>query len=144
MADVLQLAQEIEQTFTQEREAIDNLKKGLDLRVAKVKKRERDIDEREKQLAEWERALNAKYEEVSRIENAKELEEKARIKNADTELTFKNVVAERQKAEQSLIEVQARQDEVLKRELAVSEREKTYREKIRREFADSLVSKFRQ
>jgi len=138
--DIITIAQQAQELVENEKKEIDGQKKGLDLRMARIKKRESEIAERDKQLAEWEVALNKKYEEISRIENAKLLEMRAtdQENKAQVKLAEANKLAEQ--AKEKLAEIELREQQVLDRELAVTTREKEYRTKLQQEFAQSLVA----
>ena len=142
MVDVFSLAQEIQAEFYKQKVEIDNLKKGLDLRMARVKKAERDAQEKNVQLADWEKVLNKKYEEVSRMENAKFLELRAQQDNVKAEEQRKDALRISEETEKMLMEVKQRQTEVQAREVAVTEREKDYRQKIKREVADKMAETY--
>lgn len=76
--DLLESVKKVQEELTAREDAISRAKTGLDLRSSRVKKRERDLDEREKQLGEWEKVLTAKFEELHRIRNAQVLESKGK------------------------------------------------------------------
>lgn len=142
MPDVLELAKEMQADFDKQREEMENLKKGLNLRAAKVKKAERELEEKNKQLAEWEVALNKKYEEVSRMENAKFLEMKAQQEVAKAEQERIEIRRIAEETELKLAEIKLREEEVVAREQAVTQREKGYREKIKRQVADKMAEQY--
>lgn len=142
MPDVLELAKEMQADFDKQRIEVENLKKGLDLRAAKVKKAEKEIEEKNKQLAEWEIALNKKYEEVSRIENAKFLEMKAEQEVAKAEQERIEIRKIAEDTEKKLAEIKLREEEVVVREQEVTQREKDYREKIKRQVADKMAEQY--
>lgn len=142
MPDVLELAKEMQADFNRQQEEMENLKKGLNLRAAKVKKAERELEEKNKQLAEWEIALNKKYEEVSRIENAKFLEMKAEQEVAKAEQERIEIRKIAEDTEKKLAEIKLREEEVVVREQEVTQREKDYREKIKRQVADKMAEQY--
>ena len=138
--DILQLAQQAQDIVNSQQKEIDGQKKGLDLRMARIKHREKDVDERDKQLAEWEVALNKKYEEVSRIENARLLEMRANDQETKAQIKLAEARKTADDAKAKLAEVTLREEQILARELAVTTREKEYRTKLQQEFAQSLVA----
>lgn len=138
--DIVTIAQQAQELVEKEKQEIDGQKKGLDLRMARIKKRENEIDERDKQLAEWEKALNKKYEEISRIENAKLLEMRANDQETKAQIKLAEANKLAEEGRQKLAEVALREQQVLDRELAVTTREKEYRTKLQQEFAQSLVA----
>ena len=138
--DILQAAQEAQDFIKTQQDEIEGKKKGLDLRMARIKKRETDIQDREKQLAEWEVVLNRKYEEVSRLENATLLESRAQDQEIKAEAKLAEARKKAEKVDVQLKEIAIREQQVLDRELAVTTREKEYRTKLQQEFAQSLVA----
>lgn len=142
MADVFELAKEMQADFDKQKEELENSRKGLNLRAAKIKKAEGEITEKEKQLGEWERVLNQKYEEVSRMENAKFIEMRAQQDVAKAEQQRAETRRVLEETEKRLLEIKLREEEVVAREQAVTQREKDYREKIRREIADKMASQY--
>ena len=108
--------------------------------MARIKKREGDIAEREKQLSEWEAVLNKKYEEVSRLENASILESRAQDQDNKAQMRLAEARKDAEEAQKKLAEVTLREAQILERELAVTTREKEYRTKLQQEFAQSLVA----
>jgi len=145
MADTksfIQLAEEAEKFIKIQKEEIDKKNKSISMRTGRVKKQEQQALEKEKQLKEWETALNAKYEEISRIENAKFLELRA---NQDNERAGQKL-AEAQKlskqAEEMMAEAKAMKEEIYKREEKCTIREKGMRERIKNEVAQGLMAGF--
>lgn len=138
--DIISLAQQAQELVDTQQKEIDGQKKGLDLRMARIKHRETDIAEREKQLSEWEVALNKKYEEISRIENAKLLEMRANDQETKAQIQLAEARKTADQAKSKLAEVELREQQILDRELAVTTREKEYRTKLQQEFAQSLVA----
>jgi hypothetical protein len=138
----LQLADEADKLVKAQLDEVEKAKVGLNLRTARVKKSERDAQEKEKQLAEWELALNRKYEEVSRMENAKFLESKANQQNERASQMLAKAEDLKTKAEAELAEAHFMKEEIAARELAVTAREKDMRERIKREVADGLLKSF--
>lgn len=138
--DFMELAQEMQDDINRQREELDNVSKSITMRTGKVKKRETAAEEKEKQLSEWEKALDRKYEEISRLENSKLMELRAneQMELATSKLTEARTLED--KAKEVIKEAEFREQQILEREMAVTEREKTFREKIRREFADSFVA----
>lgn len=121
-----------------EREQIENQKKGLDLRQSRIKKREVEQAEKDKQLSEWERALNKQYEEVRRLVNVKKAQEKAEQDLTDADRRMKQVNERLRQAEELEAANKLRQEELIAKEQRILEREKTYREKIRQETVDAV------
>lgn len=138
----LQLADEADKLVKAQLDEVEKAKVGLNLRTARVKKSERDAQEKEKQLAEWEQALNRKYEEVSRMENAKFLETKANQQNERASQMLAKAEELKTKAEAELAEAKFMKEEITARELAITAREKDMRERIKREVADGLLKSF--
>lgn len=138
----LQLADEADKLVKAQLDEVEKAKVGLNLRTARVKKSERDAQEKEKQLAEWEQALNRKYEEVSRLENAKFLETKANQQNERASQMLAKAEELKTNAEAELAEAHLMKEEITARELAVTAREKDMRERIKREVADGLLKSF--
>lgn len=138
----LQLADEADKLVKAQLDEVEKAKVGLNLRTARVKKSERDAQEKEKQLAEWEQALNRKYEEVSRLENAKFLETKANQQNERASQMLAKAEELKTKAEAELAEAKFMKEEITARELAITAREKDMRERIKREVADGLLKSF--
>lgn len=139
---LIQIAEEAQKMVDAQLEEVEKLKVGLNLRQARVKKAERDAQEKEKQLAEWDKALNKKYEEVSRLENARFMEVKASQQNEHAGAKLEEAKALVKKAEADLAEAKQLRAEITEHELAVTAREKDMRERIRREVADSLLTSF--
>lgn len=138
----LQLADEADKLVKAQLDEVEKAKVGLNLRTARVKKSERDAQEKEKQLAEWERELDKKYEEVSRMENAKFLESKANQQNERASQMLAKAEELKTKAEAELAEAHFMKEEIAARELAITAREKDMRERIKREVADGLLKSF--
>lgn len=138
--DIVTLAQQAQEQVDAQQKEIDGQKKGLDLRMARIKKRETEIAEKEKQLAEWEVVLNKKYEEVSRIENARLIEMRANDQETKAQIQLAEARKTAEQAKNKLAEVTLREQQILDRELAVTTREKEYRTKLQQEFAQSLVA----
>lgn len=140
MADaILSYVQKIQDELDAREVEVENLKKGATLRTAQVKKREQQAQEKEVQLAEWEKVLNRKYEEVSRLENAKLMELRSQENHEKTIQKRKEVEVLLKEANEKLAEAKMLRDEVLKRELAVTEREKKTREEVRIEIAQGFL-----
>jgi len=138
--DILTFAQQAQDEVTKLHQEIDGQKKGLDLRMARIKKRESEIAERDKQLGEWEKVLTKKYDEVSRIENARLLEMRANDQETKAQIKLAEANKTLEAAKKQLAEAALREQQVLDRELAVTTREKEFRTKLQQEFAQSLVA----
>lgn len=138
--DIIEIAQQAQDLVKSQQHEIDAQKKGLDLRMARIKKREGDVAEREKQLSEWETVLNKKYEEVSRLENASILESRAKDQDNKAQMRLAEAMKKAEAAQAKLAEAELREQQVLERELTVTTREKEYRTKLQQEFAQSLVA----
>lgn len=136
------MAEEAQKEIEIQQAEIEKDKKGLSLRTGRVKKRENDALEKEKQLAEWERALNAKYEEVSRIENAKFLEMKSSQENEKAGMRLEEARKLIIEAESKMAEAKMMEEQVLEREKKVLAREKNMRERIKNEVAQGLLKGF--
>lgn len=138
--DIVQIAQQAQELVDKQQSEIDGQKKGLDLRMARIKHRETELMEREKQLSEWEKALTKKYDEVSRLENAKLMEIRATDQENKAQIKLAEARKSADEAKAKLAEVELREQQILDRELAVTTREKEYRTKLQQEFAQSLVA----
>lgn len=138
--DIITIAQQAQDEVTKLHQEIDGQKKGLDLRMARIKKRESEIAERDKQLGEWEKVLTKKYDEVSRIENARLLEMRANDQETKAQIKLAEANKTLEAAKNKLAEAALREQQVLDRELAVTTREKEFRTKLQQEFAQSLVA----
>lgn len=141
-ANFISLAQKAEEAIKIQLDDIAKKNKALAMRLGRVKAREKASDEKEKQLGEWEKALNKLYEEVSRKQNAIDLEVKSRQDASDIEEKFKETQILAKEAEEKLLEAKAREAEAQKREEAVTKREKEYRKKIETDFASDLIKGF--
>lgn len=142
MSDVLSLAQEMQSEFDQLKAELDNQKQSITMRTAKVKKAEVANAEKEKQLNEWEKVLNKKYEEVQRMENAKFLEMKANQEFGNAQAEKEQAVKIKKETESLIDELKLRESEVQAREMALTEREKQYRAKIKQEIANKMAEQY--
>lgn len=140
--DFASLAQQLNDFFDAQKNEITNLKKGLDLRTARIKATERDVEEKKKQLDEWDKVLNKKYEEVSRLDNARKMEEGARLEHVEADRKIADAQKQLDEVTVKLKEVEAREKEVVLRELAVSDREKNYRKTIKEETIGAIFKNF--
>jgi hypothetical protein len=139
MPNILKFAEEAQSQIDKQLKEIEGKNKALSMRTGRVKKRETAANERDKQLGEWEKALEKKYEEVQRLDAAK----LAELRSQENDLKADNKLEEAReltkKNDEKLAQIKQREAEVLAREKEATKREKGMRKKLQAEFAESLV-----
>jgi len=114
-------------------------KEELGIKIAKIDEKKKDLDKRELELEVKEKAFGKKEEEVNakflKITSDEQMISKWNEINTSIGINEELV----KKAENEHVEATIKLEEVAKRELAVQERERTYEEKIRKQFADKLL-----
>lgn len=116
--------------------SVDKEKSKIEAEKARLSKREADIELKEKEQKEYDLKLNARHEEVCRLEtkfkkvvDLTEWEAKLIVREKEMEKKIKFV-------EDQLAEVSFKEAQVKKSELALSDREQSYKEKIQKEVVD--------
>lgn len=113
-------------------EELDKKIKAKDVQKAELDKREKELGERELGFAKKSADVEEKFSKIMSEEQLRaKLNEYNTLVGQNQELV--------KKAEDEHAEAVVLMELVVKRELAVSEREKTYEEKIRKQFADKLL-----
>jgi hypothetical protein len=117
-----------------------NIKKDeLDKKIAFNTEKKKDLEKRELVLIEKEKGFDKRETDVNAKASKLMTEEQLREKNVEVN-TLIGINEELLKsAKDERAEAELKMEEVVKRELAVQERERTYEEKIRKQFADKLL-----
>lgn len=139
--DVQTLVNQIEAEFQAERDAIAKEKRLVQTRKTELVKKETEIEAKALEIAEVEKGLAPKLEEIARVEGKLMTEKQIQAEKADA-------IAAKGRAEQFNKEAQGKLDdaklklaEVTKRELALSEREKTYKDQIEKELLKQFLNR---
>lgn len=98
-----------------------------------------EIDKRQSAVAEAERAMDLKREELSMWEGKKIREEQVEAMHGEAMRKEAEATKKLKDANDALIETRQNLEELTKRELALSEREKTYREEVKKEIMDGFL-----
>lgn len=111
----------------------------LDKKISSNDVKKKDLDKRELELAEKEKGFDKREAEVN-VKASKLMTEEELRKQREEIYTAIGINEELlTKAKDERAESKVLLEEVEKRELAVQEREKTYEERIRKQFADKLL-----
>lgn len=139
--DILPLAEQIQQEIDQYKEAMKVAEANVRSLKDAAKRKLTAIEAREKACGERELKMTRDFEELNRRQGAykraddvqKQLDQAAELERKANDKI--------KQAEDKMAEAEHRMAEVLEREKTVTVREKTYREQIRSEFSQALVSK---
>jgi len=98
-----------------------------------------EIDKRQSAVAEAERAMDLKREELSMWEGKKVREEQVEAMHGEAMRKETEATKKLKDANDALIETRQNLEELTKRELALSEKEKSYREEVKKEIMDGFL-----
>lgn len=137
----LQFAEKAQESIDREYKVLSSATDELQKSRAEVERKAQQLLDKEVQLNQREKSQDAREEEIVRKESLIRDTEQSRI---DRE----NAVREREAAEKALIkaqtieaEVKQKEDELFKRELALSEEKKSYMDALKKEFVDSVIGR---
>jgi hypothetical protein len=137
------------QDFATQLEAeVDALKQKYEEKLSDLADKEAEIKERNNKSKSKKADLDIREKAVEKRESEvakglKKIRSDEDMTETLAEATRKTEAAEKLNKEVSerLDQAKLKESEVMERELAVTEREKNYRQKIRQEFADSILKK---
>lgn len=98
-----------------------------------------ELEKRQSALAEEDRAMDLKREELSIWEGKKVRSEQVEAMHGEAMRKETEATKKLKDANDALIETRQNLEELTKRELALSEREKTYREEVKKEIMDGFL-----
>lgn len=98
-----------------------------------------DIEKRQSAVAEAERMIDAKREELSIWDGKKVRSEEVEAMHGEAMRKDAEATKKLKEATDALIESRQNLEELTKRELALSEKEKTYREEVKKEIMDGFL-----
>ncbi len=98
-----------------------------------------ELEKRQSKIAEEERAIDLKREELSIWDGKKRREEEVEAMHGEAMRKDTEATKKLKEATDALIESRQNLAELTKRELALSEKEKSYREEVKKEIMDGFL-----
>lgn len=139
MANFIEYASKAQEELNRELQILADKERALAKQSSLQANRSASLDAREAVVAEQERGINQKREELSMWDSKKMREEEV-IRLHDEALRMEEDSKKRDKeATDKLLETKQNLVELTKRELALSEREKTYEEELKKKMMDSFL-----
>lgn len=139
MADFIEYASKAQEELNAQLRAISEKELRLAEKASILASREVDLDSRRSGLAEAEKAMDEKKAQLSFWESQKIREEE--VSRLHGEALGKEVASQKRlvEADEKLAETRYNLADLAKRELALSEKEKTYREEIKKEMMNTFL-----
>lgn len=139
MANFIEYASKAQEELNHELQILSDKERDLAKQSSLQASRSASLDARESAVAEQERLINQKREELSMWDSKKMREEEV-VRLHDEALRMEEDSKKRDKeATDKLLETKQNLVELTKRELALSEREKTYEEELKKKMMDSFL-----
>lgn len=141
--NIVQFATEAQATIDREYKIISEATEVQDQKDAELARKADYLLEREKKLNARERSQDQRDEEIVRKEGLIRETEQARVDRESA--TLEHQAAEKALTKANILEseVKQKEEELSKRELALSENRKTYQEQVRKEFTESLLGRMK-
>lgn len=137
--EISKLVDKIEKELATRSEQLDARETSLNERAGQLESRAIELEEKEKALVVREESLAPELARIAKIEK-KLKDEKAIAKElADTIQAKERAQKLNEEAQAALGETKQVREEVAKRELALSEREKTYKDQVEREIMQKFL-----
>lgn len=139
MKSFITLAQEVEKELQARIAQLDARDSRMSEKETILANTEASLEEKRIKLDTFERELLTRNEEVTRKEINVRRDEEVRNDIQQAAALRESASKDLKKAEETLAEVRQVREEVSKRELALAEREKTYKEEIRKQIAEKMT-----
>lgn len=141
MANFIEYASKAQEELNAQLQAISDRELKNAEKASLLANREAELDKRTTEIAEADKALEQKREELSMWEGRKLREEEA-IRLHDEGLRMQKEASDKlKKAENALIESKQNLEELSKRELALSDREKSYKDEVMKEMMQKMLGR---
>jgi len=137
--DFIQLAQQAQKELEGEKNRVAQKESKLETKASQLASKEADLLKFQEQLTLKERELQTREDVLTTKEMAVRRDSQVQ---SDLQVSEANREAAEQayrKAEEARLETQLALEELSKRELALSDREKTYREEIKKQIASKML-----
>lgn len=137
----LQLATEAQKDLEREYKVLDEATQALVVSRQEVAKKASDLLAKEQRLNDRERSQDLREEEVVAKEGRIRNLEQARVDRESAELERKAAEKALLKATNLELENKQKEENLYKREVALSEAKKTYMDELKKEFVNSIVGR---
>ena len=139
MKSFIELAQQADKELAALTAQVEDRDAKLSEKATILANTEASLEEKRVQLDTYERQLMARNEEVTRKEINVRRDEEVRADVQQAAALRDSAAKDLKKAEDTLMEVKQVREEVAKREMALAEREKNYKEEIRKQIGEKML-----